>query len=53
MVHEKKKDDKTYYICDDCGFAYLEKQWAEKCETSCRETKTCNVEVTKHAVQLD
>ena len=39
------------YQCPECGFWYKEKEWAEKCETWCKEHKTCNLEIIKHAIK--
>ena len=39
------------YRCPECGFQYREKEWAEKCEKWCKEHKSCNLEITKHAVR--
>ncbi|MDO8601182.1 MAG: hypothetical protein Q7R46_00710 [bacterium] len=50
MVREIKKEDKTLYQCQECGFEYKEKEWAEKCEAWCKNTKSCNLEIIKHAV---
>jgi len=49
----KKNNSKTIkiYKCPECGIEYYEKEWAEKCETWCKEHKTCNVEIIKHAVK--
>jgi len=53
MVKEIKKNDKTYYICEECNFAYNEREWAQKCETFCREKRSCSIEITKHAVKIE
>ena len=44
------KNNQTYYQCAECGFIYKEKEWAEKCEAWCKENKSCNLEITEHAV---
>lgn len=49
MTEEKIKNNQTLYQCKECGFHYEDKDIAEKCEAWCREHKTCNVEITKHA----
>ena len=41
--------NKELYQCEECGFHYAEKEWAEKCEAWCREHKSCNIEITAHA----
>ncbi len=45
------QNNKTYYQCRECGFTYREKEWAEKCEAWCLEHKSCNLEITEHAVK--
>jgi hypothetical protein len=39
-----------FYVCEKCKLKYKEKYWAEKCEAWCRKYKSCNLEITKHAV---
>ena len=41
---------KEYYQCEECGFRYEEKEWAEKCEVWCKEHKSCNIEITAHGM---
>ena len=50
MVKELNKDDKAYYICEECGFAYEQKEWAEKCQQWCKQHQSCNLEITQHGV---
>ncbi len=52
MVQEIKKDKRKYYICKECNFAYKEKQLAEKCEEWCKKHHSCNIEITKNAIQI-
>ncbi len=42
---------KNFWVCEECGLKYKEKKWAEKCEAWCRKHKSCNLEITKHAVK--
>ena len=42
------KDKKELYKCEECGYRYDEKEWAEKCESWCQEYKTCNVGIISH-----
>ena len=44
---------KHSFICPECNFAYKEKEWMEKCEKWCKEHHSCNIEITKHAVQQE
>jgi len=48
-MREVKNDTATLYQCEECGFHYVAKEWAEKCEAWCKEHHTCNIEVTGHA----
>ena len=48
MVKIIKKDEKELYQCEECGFHYEDREWAEKCEAWCREHKSCNIEITAH-----
>lgn len=52
MVKEEIKNNKKYFICEECGFAYLEKEWATKCQKWCSKYHSCNIEITKHAVRI-
>ena len=47
------KKTKEIYQCEECGFKYTEKEWAEKCEAWCKEHKSCNLEITAHAVKSE
>lgn len=44
------KKDSSLYQCPECGLKYQEKEWAEKCENWCKEHKSCNLEIIKHAI---
>lgn len=51
MPEEIQRGDKKYYKCEECSFLYLDREMAEKCQEWCSEHKSCNLEITKHAVQ--
>ncbi len=53
MVKEEIKNNKNYFICEECDFAYEVEKWAKKCEGWCKEHHSCNIEITKHAVQTE
>ena len=38
------------WVCEACGFKYKTKDLASKCEAWCTKNKSCNLEITKHAV---
>jgi hypothetical protein len=50
MVKIIQKENKEIYQCEECGFQYAEKEWAEKCEAWCKEHHSCNIEITSHAI---
>jgi len=51
MVKEIQKEDKVLFQCEACNFFFEEKHWAEKCEVWCTEKKSCNLDISKHAVE--
>ncbi len=53
MVKVSHKGDSTLYLCEECGFAYKEKEWAEKCQQWCEQQQSCNLEITQYAVPLE
>ena len=51
MVKEIKRDGKTLYVCEVCGLAYEEKEWAAKCQSWCETHEgSCNFEYVQHSV---
>lgn len=50
MDHSKNKPEKVF-VCPECGFGYTDAEWAKKCATWCKEHHSCNLEITKHAVE--
>ena len=46
------KNNKTYFICQECNFAYEDKDWAQKCQEWCHEHNSCSLDITKHAVRV-
>ncbi len=53
MVKAVSKDGKKFYVCEACGFAYEQKEWAQKCQEWCEEHNSCNLEITEHGVPLE
>lgn len=51
MVKEKTINNKIDYQCEICKFYYKEKKWAGKCEDWCKKYKSCNLEISKHALK--
>ena len=52
MIIEIKNKEKTYHMCEVCGFSYKEKICAEKCEDYCTKHNACSIEITSHAIQI-
>lgn len=52
MVKQITKNNKTYYTCPECDFAYEDKETAAKCEKWCKKYHSCNMEITKYAVEI-
>lgn len=41
------------YECEECDLKYEEKELAERCESWCKEHNSCNLKITKHAVNKE
>ena len=52
MVKEIEKNNRIYYICEECNFAYSDKDTAKKCEDYCKKYKSCSLEITKKAIKI-
>jgi len=52
MLKSIKKDNKEFFVCEQCNFTYKEKSTAEKCENWCTKHHSCNIEITKKAVDF-
>ncbi|MBI2176417.1 hypothetical protein HYU40_03675 [Candidatus Woesearchaeota archaeon] len=52
MVDSVTKRGKSYYVCQECGFAYETRELAQKCEEWCTKHHSCSLEITKHAVNI-
>ncbi len=48
MVKDVDKNGKTVFACEECGYVYEEKEWAEKCQDWCHRSQSCNLEITAH-----
>ena len=50
MVREVKIKDNDLFACEECGFAYIDKETAEDCEDFCKKYNACSREIIAHAV---
>ena len=53
MVKEMEVNKRALYVCEACGFAYEQKEWAQKCQEWCEEHNSCNLDIIKHGVPLE
>lgn len=51
MMNRDEHKLKKLFVCPECGFSYTEAEWAKKCAAWCKEHKSCNLEITQHAVE--
>ncbi|MBI2042829.1 hypothetical protein HYT25_00380 [Candidatus Pacearchaeota archaeon] len=51
-MKEENVEGKIVYKCEKCGFYYKTKNFAEKCEDFCKKHKSCNLNITKHAIKI-
>lgn len=45
------KNNKNFYQCPECGLNYADERTAKECEAWCKEHKSCNIDIIKHAVK--
>ena len=45
------KQVKGLFQCEECKLLYKEKAVAEKCQAWCKANNSCNLEITKFAVE--
>ena len=54
MVKEIKQGSKILYVCEMCGLAYEEREWAEKCQSWCETHEgSYNIDYVQHCVPLE
>lgn len=40
------------YRCEECGLFYNNKSWAKKCWDWCKKHNSCNINITKHRIDM-
>lgn len=40
------------YVCTECGLHYSDEQVARQCAAWCSEQQSCNIAITKLAIEL-
>lgn len=50
MKHDEDAPKKVF-VCPECSLSYEDAEWAKKCAAWCKENKSCNLEIIKHAIQ--
>mgnify|MGYP001589436656 CR=1 FL=1 len=53
MVRETKFEGRTVYICERCGLIYRNRKIAEKCQNWCDNYKSCNLKISKNALNKE
>jgi hypothetical protein len=48
---ETTYNGKEAYQCEECGLHYAEGAHAAKCETWCKEHRSCNLEIIASALE--
>lgn len=51
MTDVVKNKDEILYACPECGLHYPDAQAAKQCEAWCQEHRSCNLEITRAAVE--
>lgn len=51
MVKVINNQNKEIYQCEECGLKYESREIAEKCQTWCKEHKSCNLDIIKYAIK--
>jgi len=50
MVKKMMFKDKRVYECEECKLRYKNRKYAKKCENWCKKYKSCNLDITKYAI---
>lgn len=45
------ENGKTLHQCKECGLKYADKEIAERCQSWCKEHKSCNLDIISHAIK--
>ena len=43
--------EESLFRCPECGLHYEDKLIAQKCEAWCKETRSCNLEITQFSTE--
>jgi len=46
----KAAKNNKYFTCEECKLAYKNEKQAEKCEKWCKKHHSCNILITKYAI---
>ncbi|MFQ6076724.1 MAG: hypothetical protein ACE5Z5_11425 [Candidatus Bathyarchaeia archaeon] len=49
MARKRTIKGNTVYTCEECGFAYTDRETAQQYERWCSTHKNCSPEITKNA----
>jgi hypothetical protein len=45
---DKKEFGSKIYVCPECGYEFMDKEWMEKCQKWCSQNHSCNLDIIKH-----
>ena len=51
-MEEIEQNDKEYFVCSVCKFAYDKKETAQQCEDWCTAHGACSLEITKNGIGI-
>ncbi|MGI0065051.1 MAG: hypothetical protein ACREAL_09335, partial [Nitrosopumilaceae archaeon] len=57
MVKELDKEscqcgcNSNMFLCESCGFMYVDSNIAQQCEDYCNEHQSCSTDIAKHGVK--
>ncbi len=50
MVHSFEEQDRTIFVCDECGLGYVDKATAQECENFCKNNESCSLAIARKAI---
>ena len=50
--YQVEYNGRTLFQCPECGLHYVDWQIAIECDKWCKEHHSCNLQITKHAIEV-
>lgn len=51
MVVKERFEGQESYKCEECGFHYIDRGMAEKCEEHCKDYAACDTEIAVNSLE--